>query len=86
MALRAGAVEQRGAQAPGGPPGRARAGSGDAAKALAGFRRELHACLPARADALFELADAVLCSDGPVRTLAGAGVGAGAPARPRRAV
>jgi hypothetical protein len=38
---------------------------------LAGFRRELYRCLTARADALFELADAVLCSGGPVRTLAG---------------
>jgi hypothetical protein len=38
---------------------------------LAGFRRELYRCFPARADALFELADAVLCADGPVRTLAG---------------
>jgi DDE superfamily endonuclease len=69
MAWRAEEVEQRGAQAPGGPPGRARADSGDAAGVLAGFRRELHACLPARADALFELADAVLCLDGPVTTL-----------------
>jgi hypothetical protein len=38
---------------------------------LSGFRREFYWCLPARADALFELADAVLCADGPVRTLAG---------------
>src|SRR5215831_1432087 len=38
---------------------------------LSGFRREFYRCLPARADALFELADAVLCADGPVRTLAG---------------
>ena len=38
---------------------------------LSGFRRGLYRCLPARADALFELADAVLCADGPVRTLAG---------------
>jgi hypothetical protein len=38
---------------------------------LAGFRRELHRCFSARADALFELADAVLCADGPVKTLAG---------------
>jgi hypothetical protein len=30
-----------------------------------------HACLTARADELSELADAVLCADGPVRTLAG---------------
>src|SRR5947207_12205211 len=38
---------------------------------LSGFRRELYRCFPARADALFELADAVLCADGTVRTLAG---------------
>jgi hypothetical protein len=33
---------------------------------LAGFRRELYDSLTARADALFELTDAVLCADGPV--------------------
>jgi hypothetical protein len=38
---------------------------------LAAFRSELYGCLTRRADALFELADAVLCADGPVRTLAG---------------
>ncbi len=38
---------------------------------LAGFRRELYRCFTRRADALFELADAVLCADGPVKTLAG---------------
>src|SRR2546430_10626822 len=38
---------------------------------LSRFRRDFHACLPARADELFELADAVLCADGPVRDLAG---------------
>ncbi|MER5786774.1 NF041680 family putative transposase, partial [Streptomyces mobaraensis] len=32
---------------------------------------ELYACLTARADALFELADAVLCADGPVQILVG---------------
>src|SRR5215472_7965915 len=37
---------------------------------LVAFRRELHGCFTARADALFELADAVLCADGPVRSLA----------------
>lgn len=36
---------------------------------LAGLRREFYACLTKRADALFELADAVLCADGPVRSL-----------------
>ena len=38
---------------------------------LAAFRGELHGCFTARADALFELCDAVLCADGPVRDLAG---------------
>ncbi len=37
--------------------------------ALAGFRRDYHACLDRRADALFELTDAVLCADGPVVSL-----------------
>ncbi|MHA6793782.1 NF041680 family putative transposase [Pseudonocardia bannensis] len=36
---------------------------------LARFRREFYAALTARADALFELTDAVLCADGPVTTL-----------------
>jgi DDE superfamily endonuclease len=35
------------------------------------FRQELYRCFTARADALFELADAVLCAGGPVTTLAG---------------
>src|SRR5713226_297363 len=38
---------------------------------LAAFRRELYRCFTARADALFEVADAVLCADGPVKTLVG---------------
>jgi len=38
---------------------------------LAAFRGELYRCFTARADALFEVADAVLCGDGPVHTLAG---------------
>jgi hypothetical protein len=36
---------------------------------LSGFRSEFYRCLTSRADALFELADAVLCADGPVKTL-----------------
>src|SRR5216684_5777952 len=36
---------------------------------LSRFRQEFYRCLPARADALFELAEAVLCADGPVRSL-----------------
>jgi DDE superfamily endonuclease len=45
------------------------AGTGPAA-VLSRFRREFHACLAARGNEVFELADAVLCSDGPVRNLA----------------
>jgi hypothetical protein len=37
---------------------------------LSRFRADFHACLTARADELSELADAVLCADGPVRVLA----------------
>ena len=39
--------------------------------ALVGFRDGFYGCLTARADSLFELADAVLCTDGPVRSLVG---------------
>ena len=46
------------------------AGTGPLA-VLSGFWREFHACLTARRDEIFELADAVLCADGPVRCLAG---------------
>ena len=38
---------------------------------LSRFRLDFHGCLTARADELSELADAVLCADGPVRSLAG---------------
>jgi len=38
---------------------------------LASFREELYQCFTARADELFELADAVLCAEGPVKTLVG---------------
>lgn len=38
--------------------------------ALEGFRTGWYACLTRRADALFELGDAVLCAPGPVRDLA----------------
>jgi hypothetical protein len=44
-------------------------GPAGAARELAGFRQELYACLSRRADVLFELTDAVLCADGPVRSL-----------------
>src|SRR5258707_1079808 len=48
-----------------------------ACERLGSFRRELHGCLTARGDELFELADAVLCADGPVRDLAGLSLVAG---------
>jgi hypothetical protein len=38
---------------------------------LSRFRTDFYTCLTARIDALFELTDAVLCADGPVRTLVG---------------
>jgi hypothetical protein len=41
----------------------------DALGDLGRFRRELYECVTARADAVFELTDAVLCADGPVRSL-----------------
>ena len=36
---------------------------------LAGFRQSFYGCVTARADALFELTDALLCADGPVKAL-----------------
>src|SRR5215469_3778898 len=45
------------------------AGAGPLA-VLSRFRADFHACLTARSDEIFELADAVLCADGPVRNLA----------------
>ena len=45
------------------------AGAGPVA-VLSRFRRDFYACLTARADELFELTDAVLCAEGPVRSLA----------------
>jgi hypothetical protein len=45
------------------------AGAGPLA-VLSRFRADFHSCLRARADELCELADAVLCADGPVRNLA----------------
>ncbi len=54
-----------------GDTGRAGDRAAGALGLLAGFRRELYRCFTARADALFELADAVLCAEGPVKTLVG---------------
>ncbi|MGW0093848.1 NF041680 family putative transposase [Streptomyces sp. NPDC003328] len=36
---------------------------------LSRFRADLYSCMSARADALFELTDALLCAEGPVNTL-----------------
>src|SRR5437016_13303083 len=47
------------------------AGDVESLAVLSRFRVDFHACLTARADELSELADAVLCTDGPVRDLAG---------------
>lgn len=38
---------------------------------LVRFRQEFYGCLTSRSDALFELSEAVLCTDGPVRSLVG---------------
>jgi DDE superfamily endonuclease len=46
-----------------------RAARVEALTVLSRFRRELYDCLAARADALFELTDAVLCTQGPVTSL-----------------
>jgi len=45
------------------------AGAAGALRVLSRFRTEFYQCLTARADTLFDLTDAVLCTDGPVRTL-----------------
>src|ERR1700722_1827320 len=52
------------------------AGAGPLA-VLSRFRLDFHACLTARADELSELSDAVLCADGPVRSLAGVSLAPG---------
>jgi hypothetical protein len=43
----------------------------EALSGLSRFRMDLHACFTRRGDALFELADAMLCAQGPVRSPAG---------------
>ncbi|MCA2230012.1 transposase [Nonomuraea aurantiaca] len=40
----------------------------ESSRVLSRFRNDVYACLKARADALFELADALLCEPGPVRS------------------
>ena len=44
-------------------------GAGAQRSDLARFREVFYGCLSARADAQFELTDALLCADGPVRSL-----------------
>ena len=46
-------------------------GGGEALERLAAFRAGLYDCFTARADALFDLCDAVLCAEGSVKTLVG---------------
>jgi hypothetical protein len=41
----------------------------EAIDVLAGVRERFYGCSTRRADAFFELADALLCADGPVKTL-----------------
>jgi hypothetical protein len=43
----------------------------EAAERLRDFRGEVFGCLGRRADELFELTDALLCAEGPVRSLVG---------------
>jgi hypothetical protein len=45
------------------------AGSAGGLGTLSAFRRSFYECLRRRADALFELCDAVLCADGPVGSM-----------------
>ena len=42
----------------------------EALSGSSGFRDGFYDCLDARADALFELADTAICTDGPVTSLA----------------
>ena len=58
----------------------------EALSGLSRFRAGFYECLTARADALFELADAAICTDGPVTSLGGAVAGAGVPPWSRCAV
>ncbi|WP_435972402.1 transposase [Streptomyces sp. Qhu_M48] len=53
---------------------------------LSGFRGEFHSSLTARSDALFELAAAVSCGDGPVKSLAELPLVGEHPPRARRAL
>ncbi|GAA4973506.1 hypothetical protein [Actinoplanes utahensis] len=51
----------------------------EAIDALAEFRERLYRCMTRRADALFELTEALLCTDGPVKTLVGLSLARRAP-------
>jgi hypothetical protein len=53
---------------------------------LSGFRAEFFGSLTARPDALFELAEAVLCMDGPVKTLVDLSLAPEPSARARRSL
>ncbi|GAA2071754.1 hypothetical protein GCM10009780_04150 [Actinomadura alba] len=61
------------------------AGVAGALGELSWFRREFYQCLTARADALFELTNAVLCADGPVHSLADTSWREKSPPRPASA-
>ena len=54
--------------------------------ALREFRAQLYGCLTARADALFELTDAILCADHAVTSLVQLSLVPAFPPRARRAV
>src|SRR2546423_5326780 len=41
----------------------------EAMQVLSTFRTDFYRCLTARADALFDVTDALLCTDGPVKSL-----------------
>jgi hypothetical protein len=52
-----------------GDAGRLRVAGPESLTVLSRFRTDFYDCLTSRADALFDLTDAVLCTDGPVRSL-----------------
>jgi DDE superfamily endonuclease len=56
---------------PGGSRARRGRGPGPSARRAGSLPAGVHGCFTARADALFELCDSVLCAEGPVKTLAG---------------
>ena len=62
------------------------AGAVDRYLALREFRARLYGCLAARADALFELCDAILCADHVVTSLAELSLVPAFPPRSRRTI